>query len=114
MGIRVAVASSDNIVVNQHFGHTQQFYIYDINGESDFQYIEERRVNPPCSIGEHNQSILEEAVQRVLDCQYVLCYRIGGGASNLLFSNGVHSYEIGDYIETSLNRLWDIVSRRDS
>ncbi len=108
MGIRVAIASSDNIVVNQHFGHTQHFYIYEVYGEKEYHYIEDREVKPPCSFGEHDQNMLEEAVRSIHDCQYILCTRIGGGARFLLSEFGIQSYEIGDYIEDSLKRIWNL------
>lgn len=80
-------------------------------GEMNYKFIEDRCVNPPCSIGEHDRNMLEDAVWRVSDCKYVLCNRIGSGASKLLLENGIHSYEMGDYIESSLNRLWYIVNQ---
>jgi Uncharacterized conserved protein len=106
MGIRVAVATSDNIVVNQHFGHSQHFFIYDVNDEEDFRLIEDRRVKPPCSFGEHDQNCLEEAIQQLADCQYVLCKRIGSGALCMLLEYGIQCYEVGDYINSSLKVLW--------
>ncbi len=57
MGFRVAIASTDNIVVNQHFGHTERFYIYDVYGETNKNLVEERRVHPPCSFEEFPKSI---------------------------------------------------------
>lgn len=111
MGIRVAVASTDNIVINQHFGHTKHFYIYDILGKDEYEFIEDRCVSPPCSFGEHDQNMLEEAVRTILDCQYILCYRIGAGASGLLLEHGIHSYEMGDYITSSFKQLWESIDQ---
>lgn len=108
MGFRVAVASTDNIVVNQHFGHTDRFYIYDVIGEMESSLVEERRVHPPCSFGEHDEDTMEEAVKRLADCQYVICNRIGGGAIKGLEKYEIIACEMSDYIEVSINRLWYI------
>ena len=39
---RIAVATSDGIVVNQHFGRADKFRIYDINQDNTFHFKEER------------------------------------------------------------------------
>lgn len=109
MLFRVAVASSDGKVVNQHFGHAQFFIIFDVKSEADFVFIEERKTNPPCGFGEHDKSTLEEAVDRISDCNYVLCYQIGKGASAILSERGISAYVIGDYISNALYKLWSIV-----
>ena len=111
MGIRVAIASTDNIVVNQHFVHTDRFYIYDVFGDTDNRLVEERRVHPPCSFGEHDDNALETAVKQLADCQYVICNRIGGGAVNMLEKYGIITCEMKDYIEASLSRLWYICNQ---
>ena len=45
MAYKIAFASSDGKVVNQHFGRTKQFLIVEIDGK-DYKYIE-TRVNEP-------------------------------------------------------------------
>ncbi|MDE6833495.1 MAG: hypothetical protein K2J39_04515 [Ruminococcus sp.] len=34
---KIAVASSDDIVVNQHFGHADRFIIYEITSDGDYR-----------------------------------------------------------------------------
>ena len=43
--IRVAVASSDGIVVNSHFGRARDFYIYEVSENEDTVLLE-KRVRP--------------------------------------------------------------------
>ena len=39
---RVAVASTDGIIINQHFGHTELFHIIELNTDTlDYQFIED-------------------------------------------------------------------------
>ncbi len=113
MSFRVAVASSDGKVVNQHFGHAEQFIIFDVKNGTEYSFIENRKINPPCNFGEHNQNTLEEAVDRISDCNYVLCYQIGRGAESILEEKGISAYTIGDYMETALFKLWKAVNEPD-
>jgi predicted Fe-Mo cluster-binding NifX family protein len=110
MVFRVAVASSDGKVVNQHFGHSEQFFIFDVKAEGDYSLLEIRKTAPPCSFGEHDQGTLENAVNLLSDCNYVLCYQIGRGAEYELEKKGIRAFVIGNYIETGLSRLWKAVN----
>ena len=44
---KIAVATSDGIVVNQHFGHADKFYIYEIQDDI-FTKVEVRQTAPAC------------------------------------------------------------------
>ena len=43
-GYRVAAASSDGIVINQHFGRADIFYIYEVTGKGNYRFLETRTV----------------------------------------------------------------------
>lgn len=105
MSVRVAVASSDGKVVNQHFGHTEQFIIYELTDKSEFTFLEVRKTNPPCSFGTHDQNTMTEVIEKISDCSYVLCYQIGRGAYELLKERGIFAFAVGDYIEAALLKL---------
>jgi hypothetical protein len=36
----IAVASSDGIVVNQHFGHADKFLIFEVTSDGRFRFID--------------------------------------------------------------------------
>ncbi len=47
--MRMAIASSDGKVVNQHFGRANKFFIIDVNKEDmTFKFIETRTAFPVC------------------------------------------------------------------
>lgn len=49
MKFRVAVASTDGIVINQHFGHAEKFHIAELDtDENTWQYLESRTVTRVC------------------------------------------------------------------
>jgi len=100
----VAVASSDGIVVNNHFGRAEKFLIYEIS-DDDMKYIEERKVTPVCNGGNHEDGKLEENMRRISDCKYLLVSRIGQGAELVARNLGIEPYEIPGEIKESIEQL---------
>lgn len=102
--IRIAVASSDGIVVNEHFGRAEKFYIYD-SDEEELDLVEVRNVSRVCELGNHDDDRLRENAETISDCQYLLVSRIGQGASRVVESLGVEPYEIPGIITESIEQL---------
>ena len=51
MAYRIAVASTDGIVVNQHFGHAERFHIVELDAETEkYEYTETRKVEDRKSV----------------------------------------------------------------
>lgn len=86
--MKIAVASSDGKVVNQHFGHAEKFYIFE-KGVDSFKYIELRTCKAFCNSGEHDDKDLEDATRLIEDCTYVLVTQVGLGAQQALKERGV-------------------------
>lgn len=102
---RVAVATSDGIVVNQHFGKADKFRIYDINQDNTIDFREERKVEIVCQGGVHDDLRLKENINYLLDCKYVLVSKIGLGAVNTLEQANIRPMEIPGIIEESIKKL---------
>lgn len=109
MKCRIAAASSDGIVVNQHFGWATKFCIVEADDERNINITETREVEPLCEGGNHSDKILEENIEKLSDCQYVLVTKIGSGAEYALEKKGLQSFEIPGVIEESVNKLLDYV-----
>ncbi|MDR0887905.1 MAG: hypothetical protein LBM39_01805 [Candidatus Methanoplasma sp.] len=104
MGIRVAVASTDGKVVNQHFGHADQFHIFEINGE-EFKFVETRFSQPFCAGGTHEGKDNTGLLKALDGCRAVLVNRIGGGAVTMLDENGIDAIEVRGFIEDALREI---------
>jgi predicted Fe-Mo cluster-binding NifX family protein len=100
--MRVAVASSDGIVINQHFGRADTFYIYELKGSDGVEYIEKRKGMPFCHGGEHDDSELKSAVELLSDCKKVFVLQIGGGAQRQLIESGIEPIESRGMIQEVL------------
>lgn len=108
----IAVASSDGIVVNSHFGRANTFYIYEAKDDR-IAYIETREVEPVCNGGNHTAAKLEKNMAKLSDCSYLLVSRIGNGASMVAENYGIDAYEIPGVIEESIRQLLNYEKVRD-
>ncbi len=104
MAIRIAAASSDGKVINQHFGATPQFVIFDVD-EHGITFVENRRNEPPCHQGEHSDDLLLNAVMGLKDCRLVLVSKAGPVAKSYLGLQGIDVIECASFIEEAVSRL---------
>lgn len=102
---KIAVASSDGVVVNQHFGHADKFLIFEVEDDSSFSFIETRAVKPVCNYGNHDDKHLTENLQRIKDCKYILVSKIGISASMHAEQLGITPMELPDMIEDSVRKV---------
>lgn len=101
---KIAVASSDGVVVNHHFGKAGLFYIYE-GEDTDFCLVEKRKLTPVCDGGNHDENKMRENLLKLSDCKYLLVSRIGNGAANMAADFGIESYEIPGEINASIEQL---------
>ncbi len=102
---KIAVASSDGKVVNQHFGRAEEFFIIGVDEQNQTYYLERRRVNPICEQGNHEDGRLEVAIKTLIDCRYVLVSRVGESAASRMKRLGVVPMELPGLIEDSIQQL---------
>jgi predicted Fe-Mo cluster-binding NifX family protein len=101
----IAVATSDEIVVNQHFGRANKFLIFALDQENQPELIERRMITPVCDGGEHDDDRLEKTAKLFTDCKYILVSRIGFVAARVLEQFGIIPMELPGMIEESIQKL---------
>lgn len=98
---RIAVTSKYGKLVDQHFGHAEEFTIYEGNSQ-DFKILEKRPVAKYClgmeECGEE-EGRQQSTINALQDCQAVLTMRIGRSAKEELAENGIRSIEYCDTVE---------------
>ena len=102
---RVALASTDNRFVDQHFGRAESFLIVDVDENGNYEEIEQRFVNPVCNGGFHDAAKLKRGVDGVADCNFVLVAKIGAGAMNELEERGIAAFEMPGEVGLALKKL---------
>ena len=111
---RLAVASSNGVLVDTHFGQAASFLIYEISG-GHFTQVEERVTGKyclgpgECGLNEHNRETIIEALS---DCDAVLSLRIGPEAKEKLVKHGILPMECYDEIGNGLMAAVEVLRLR--
>ncbi|MBX6388938.1 MAG: nitrogenase cofactor biosynthesis protein NifB [Frankia sp.] len=102
--VLVAVATKGGGVVNQHFGHAEEFWIYEA-ADGWARLVQTRSVDRYCAgpseCGEE-ESVLEKTVRLLSDCAAVLCSKVGPEPREALEAAGIEPVEVYDVIEQAV------------
>jgi predicted Fe-Mo cluster-binding NifX family protein len=102
---RFAVATKSGMMVDSHFGHATEFYIYESDG-SDAVFLERRPVRQYClgrmDCDESPEDRMAQTLFAVSDCQGVLVLRIGDAPSQKLAAKGIRVFTVCDRIEDAV------------
>ncbi|MBZ9570208.1 dinitrogenase iron-molybdenum cofactor biosynthesis protein [Methanobrevibacter sp. TMH8] len=105
MTFKVAVASTDNENINEHFGKAKRFLIYKIKDDGSYEFLENRENNPPCNNGKHEGNIMIDSVDLIEDVSILLVSNVGPGAIDLLISKEIKPYVTSFTIEDGLKEI---------
>jgi nitrogen fixation protein NifX len=105
MSYKIAIASTDGKVINQHFGRAERFYIVEVNDKDEFGFCETRETITACQEGGHSEDGLARTVDLLSDCKYVLVSKIGPGAEYALRKKGVTAFSIAQFIDEAVRKL---------
>ncbi|MDR0876735.1 MAG: dinitrogenase iron-molybdenum cofactor biosynthesis protein [Treponema sp.] len=108
MSWRVAVTSADGLLINQHFGHAEWFYIIDAEKDGMFKVAEKRAVTPWCrneNMAADKEPGTSGIANDIKDCIAVLTAMIGGPARKKLELAGVAIFEQPDKIDEAIKKL---------
>jgi nitrogen fixation protein NifB len=92
MKVLVAVATTGGGKVNQHFGHADEFQIYELTATST-TFIGHRRVDLYCQGGFGEDEQLPSIVNAINDCHAVLVSKIGACPRDELKAAGIEPVE---------------------
>lgn len=101
----VAVSSRDQVMIHQHFGHTEDFLIFKIVDNEKYVLYEHRPVEAVCNGGEHDNNRLAAVITLLSDCKYVLSAKIGEGVQEALRRQGVTPLEIAHFINYAMEKV---------
>jgi nitrogen fixation protein NifB len=99
--VLVAVATKGGGVVNQHFGHADEFWIYEA-GPGWAKLVQTRSVARYCtgpSECDDDESTLDKTIRLLSDCRAVLCSKVGPEPSRALAAAGIEAIEVYDLID---------------
>lgn len=102
--LRFAIASKNGKVVDLHFGHATDFYIYDYKNNMAV-YKEKRSVEKYCNGKDENNEEIDkfEAAMKVLsDCNGIISLRIGNSPTNKFKSKGIDVFMTCNKVESAV------------
>jgi nitrogen fixation protein NifX len=116
--MKVAFATTNGIMVDEHFGRAGMFAIYDITRE-DRRFIElrkfadgmDRAVTDTKDHGPLHDSAVERKVERLADCRLIYLTEIGGPSAARLVNKGIMPMKMKEPvpIEQALAQLLEMV-----
>lgn len=104
MDVKIAVASSDGITIDQHFGRARGFRIYRLH-DNGFEFLENRENVAPCTWQSHDDDALERAAALIADCRGVVVAQIGAGAIDALIMHRIMSFTLPGTVEDAFASL---------
>jgi MoaA/NifB/PqqE/SkfB family radical SAM enzyme len=100
---RFAVATRTGAIVDTHFGHANEFYIYESDEESA-RFVETRKVSKYCegTQCDDKEDRWNSVINAVSDCEAVLALRIGPTPEKRLKENGIDTITTYERVETAV------------
>ncbi|WP_231036166.1 nitrogenase cofactor biosynthesis protein NifB [Pectinatus sottacetonis] len=103
---RFAVATKSGMLVDNHFGHANEFYIYESNG-SQVRFIEKRNVEKYCvgkELCDDKMDKIEKIILAIKDCAAVITLRIGTSPQKRLEQEKIDVIVTYDRIENAVKK----------
>ena len=124
MSYKIAVATSDGVNVDLHFGSTEVFQIHQADGEQ-FEFLESRRVidsanaqKTGCNCGEGGGNGCgngggnscgggekSEAVELLSDCRAIVCAKIGRNILKQLELRAISTFDVSIPVNEALEKI---------
>ncbi len=109
--MRVGFATTDNILINDHFGWAKNFAIYEINFDG-FKFLENRCFEENNEEEEEFNKI-DKKIDALKDLKIIFVGNIGGVAAARVVKSGIHPIKSkpGDKIEVVMESLKTVLSK---
>ncbi len=107
---KIAVASSDEKSINEHFGLAEQFLIYGVEDNLGYTLAEVRRTRAAC--GSPDIDAMQKSVDLLADCKVVLAAQLGPCAEQKLREKGILYYTLNQGIDLALPKLIEYLSKQ--
>ncbi|MFL0194050.1 NifB/NifX family molybdenum-iron cluster-binding protein [Clostridium sp. WILCCON 0269] len=125
MGYNIAVASTDGVNIDKHFGASNSFFIIKVNDDETYENLGERLVeknqknNGSCSScsSEHSCGHVnpknQKKIETISDCRCLLCSRCGPGSEKQLGRNNISVFGINMKLDEALKTIIRYYKRSD-
>ncbi|GAB4406192.1 MAG: nitrogen fixation protein NifX [Thermodesulfovibrionales bacterium] len=118
--MKVAFATTDGVNVNEHFGRSGMFAIYEVTKDG-YRFVEMRKfadgrdtvIEDTKGIGEVHEDRVQKKVDKLADCKIIYLNEIGGPSAARLVRKGMMPVKVKEIvsIEESLQRLLETIKK---
>ncbi len=111
---KVAVATSDGVNVDSHFGHVNEFTIYEVDAiTGDGEPVEFRKIKQnACKDATCGGEAFDQIAEKLSDVEYVLAAKIGPHAVQSLSRKNIVALDVCVPIEDALHKVRDFKDRK--
>jgi nitrogen fixation protein NifX len=129
MVYNIAVASTDGINIDKHFGASDSFLIIKVNDDGTYENLGERVVaeeqntttSTSCgggsscghSCGGHSDPAIQKKVEVISDCRCLLCSKCGPGSEKQLGKNNIATFYIDLKLDEALKTIIKYYKKSD-
>ena len=117
--MKVAFATTNGVLVDEHFGRAGTFAVYDLNG-GGYRFVEMRKfadgrdtaVEDTKGTGRTHDDLVEKKVNKLADCKIIYLTEIGGPSASRLIKKGIMPIKVKEIvsIEESLEKLLETIN----
>ena len=100
--LKIAVATSDGINIDRHFGQTTLFHIFDVDDDGTYRLIEQRGIIPRASCESEEAHPAATTIEQLTDVDVILVNRIGVGPNNDLAARGIRAFSLDGPLDRAL------------
>jgi nitrogen fixation protein NifX len=118
--MKVAFATTDGNTINEHFGRSGTFAIYDLSKDGHrfvemrkFAEGEDKAVTGTRDMGEIHEDRVQSKVDRLADCKIIYLTEIGGPSAARLVRKGIMPLKVKEStpIEDALQQLLESIRK---
>ncbi|QXE91396.1 hypothetical protein KP001_02290 [Geomonas subterranea] len=99
--MKVAVATSDGVTINEHFGQAREFRLYRVEDDGSYELLQVRAI-PNAPLDPARTHTAETTVEQLADVDVVLVSQIGPHAVASLGARGIRSFTVKGSIDSAL------------
>ncbi|MFZ4857645.1 MAG: NifB/NifX family molybdenum-iron cluster-binding protein [Desulfuromonadaceae bacterium] len=104
MDVKIAVASSDGIIVDEHFGRARSFRIYRLY-DCGYEYLETRENLTPCTGQSYDDTFLVQVASGISDCRGVVAAKISPCAVDAVIMHLMLPFTLPGTVEKAFQSL---------
>jgi nitrogen fixation protein NifX len=120
MAYNIAVASTDGINIDKHFGASDSFFIIKVNDDGTYENLGERVVaeaqkdisSTSCG-GYSGDPSIQKKIEVISDCKCLLCSKCGPGSEKKIGKNNISAFEIDLKIDEALKKIIKYYKKSD-